>query len=136
MPCTLPEPHDCANVRAANSALRRHLDRACNQRDDATRRLDAALAREVKLREVLDAARRFMAAQLRWERHGEDAWDRLAQTRDVAMTRLRDVLRETRPSLLGGRPHSGEPILPEAPPARESATASPPSLPNNEENPR
>lgn len=47
MSCTLNEPHDCANVRAANSALRHHLDRACEERDRARRAASAwrALAR-------------------------------------------------------------------------------------------
>ncbi len=49
--CTLTEPHDCVNVRAANSSLRRHLDRACEDRDAARRRvatLEARLARVLR----------------------------------------------------------------------------------------
>jgi pyruvate-formate lyase len=49
MTCALPGPHDCANVRQANDALRRHLDRACNDRDAALAREQAAVTEGQRL---------------------------------------------------------------------------------------
>ena len=46
--CGLSEPHDCASVRQANDALRRHLDRACESRE----------ALRSALRDLLDELRR------------------------------------------------------------------------------
>lgn len=53
MTCALTAPHDCATVRQANDALRRHLNRACDERNRLRRRV-AAL--EHRLRVMLTYA--------------------------------------------------------------------------------
>jgi hypothetical protein len=73
--CTLNEGHDCANVRQANDALRRHLDRACNDRD-------AASAEVARLREERDG----------WKKGVEDA-NRISQRERATAERIAEALR-------------------------------------------
>jgi hypothetical protein len=87
MTCTLTDGHDCANVSAANSALRQHLDRACDERD-------AALARE---KTTIEEGQRLAAevANLRdevvsWRKGVEDA-NRIGQRERADADTLRHV---------------------------------------------
>ena len=51
--CSLKAPHDCASVRQANDALRRHLDRACQDRDAERATREALDAKVVELRALV-----------------------------------------------------------------------------------
>jgi hypothetical protein len=90
--CTLTDPHDCANVRAANSALRQHLDRACDERDAALAREKAAIEEGQRLAAEVANLREEVAA---WRKGTEDA-NRISQRERAAADAARaeaDTLR-------------------------------------------
>jgi chromosome segregation ATPase len=92
MTCTLTDPHDCANVRAANDSLRRHLNRACDERDAALAREKAAAAEGVRLAAEVANLRDELAS---WRKGVEDA-NRISQRERAAADAARaeaDTLR-------------------------------------------
>jgi uncharacterized coiled-coil DUF342 family protein len=73
--CTLTDPHDCANVRAANSSLRQHLNRACDERDAALAREKTAIEEGQRLAAEVANLRDEVAS---WRKGVEDA-NRISQ---------------------------------------------------------
>jgi hypothetical protein len=60
--CALKEPHDCATVRQANDALRRHLNRAADERDTLRVKVADYQGSAVVLARRLEKAERALAA--------------------------------------------------------------------------
>jgi chromosome segregation ATPase len=95
MPCTLTDPHDCATVRQANDALRRHLDRACDERNTARKDADDERQTREGIEAELGRLKRELAEIERRARVEEPEGQTIRQL-NVSVRRLRDENHEQR----------------------------------------